>query len=110
MGGTLFFDPALLFVLVGVFTFFIGFAGCVGSLRENTCLLLFVCKDTFKEKNFFCLCFIVQFRFSGNFFRTTCLWYIGIYLSRKGLRYLNILFFKFNEFVLIRLRMKVKNN
>jgi len=44
MGGTLFFDPALLFVLVGVFMFFIGFAGCVGSLRENTCLLLFVCK------------------------------------------------------------------
>ena len=42
MGGTLFFDPALLFVLVGVFMFFIGFAGCVGSLRENTCLLLFV--------------------------------------------------------------------
>jgi hypothetical protein len=43
MGGTLFFDPALLFVLVGIFTFFMGFAGCVGSLRENTCLLLFVC-------------------------------------------------------------------
>ncbi|CAF0902169.1 unnamed protein product [Adineta steineri] len=41
MGGTLFFDPALLFVLVGIFMFFIGFAGCVGSLRENTCLLLF---------------------------------------------------------------------
>jgi hypothetical protein len=44
MGGTLFFDPALLFVLVGIFMFFIGFAGCVGSLRENTCLLLFVNK------------------------------------------------------------------
>ena len=44
MGGTLFFDPALLFVLVGVFMFLIGFAGCVGSLRENTCLLLFVRK------------------------------------------------------------------
>jgi hypothetical protein len=43
MGGALFFDPALLFVLVGIFTFFMGFAGCVGSLRENTCLLLFVC-------------------------------------------------------------------
>jgi hypothetical protein len=45
MGGTLFFDPALVFVLVGVFMFFIGFAGCVGSLRENTCLLLFVRKN-----------------------------------------------------------------
>ena len=42
MGGTLFFDPALVFVLVGAFMFCIGFAGCVGSLRENTCLLLFV--------------------------------------------------------------------
>jgi hypothetical protein len=42
MGGTLFFDPALIFVLVGIFMFCIGFAGCVGSLRENTCLLLFV--------------------------------------------------------------------
>jgi tetraspanin-5 len=40
MGGTLFFDPALVFVLVGIFMFCIGFAGCVGSLRENTCLLL----------------------------------------------------------------------
>jgi tetraspanin-5 len=42
MGGTLFFDPALVFVLVGIFMFCIGFTGCVGSLRENTCLLLFV--------------------------------------------------------------------
>ncbi|CAF1685351.1 unnamed protein product [Rotaria magnacalcarata] len=41
MRGTLFFDPALVFVLVGIFMFCIGFAGCVGSLRENTCLLLF---------------------------------------------------------------------
>ena len=47
-GGTLFFDPALIFVLVGVFMFCIGFAGCVGSLRENTCLLLFV-SNTFSR-------------------------------------------------------------
>ena len=53
MGGTLFFDPALVFVLVGVFMFCIGFAGCVGSLRENTCLLLFVNidSDCFKNLN-----------------------------------------------------------
>ncbi len=50
MGGTLFFDPALIFVLVGIFMFFIGFAGCVGSLRENTCLLLFVCKKNKSKK------------------------------------------------------------
>ena len=47
MGGTLFFDPALLFVLVGIFMFCIGFTGCVGSLRENTCLLLFVRRTLF---------------------------------------------------------------
>ncbi|CAF0846733.1 unnamed protein product, partial [Didymodactylos carnosus] len=41
MGGALFFDPALLFILVGVTMFCIGFAGCLGALRENTCLLLF---------------------------------------------------------------------
>ncbi len=57
MGGTLFFDPALLFVLVGIFMFFIGFAGCVGSLRENTCLLLFVCKN-FRRKQNYCEVFL----------------------------------------------------
>ena len=57
MGGTLFFDPALLFVLVGIFMFFIGFAGCVGSLRENTCLLLFVCENYLKKIDGFFLSF-----------------------------------------------------
>ena len=54
MGGALFFDPALLFVLVGIFMFCIGFAGCVGSLRENTGLLLFVrfAFLQFEKKNF----------------------------------------------------------
>ena len=35
-------DPALVFIVIGLTMFIIGFAGCVGSLRENTCLLLFV--------------------------------------------------------------------
>jgi len=88
MGGTLFFDPALLFVLVGIFMFFIGFAGCVGSLRENTCLLLFVNKKFFRRNNKYHLLFVlVQFRFGGYLFYTIGLWYISFYLSRKGLYY-----------------------
>ena len=33
------FDPALLFVSLGGFLFIITFMGCIGALRENTCLL-----------------------------------------------------------------------
>lgn len=34
------FDPAFIFLVVGLFVFIIGFCGCVGALRENTNLLL----------------------------------------------------------------------
>ncbi|KAK7129999.1 hypothetical protein R3I93_019594 [Phoxinus phoxinus] len=36
-------DPALLLMIVGVLMFFITFCGCVGSLRENICLLQTFC-------------------------------------------------------------------
>lgn len=32
-------DPTILLVVVGILTFLITFCGCVGSLRENICLL-----------------------------------------------------------------------
>uniref|UniRef100_A0AAZ3QPV6 Tetraspanin n=1 Tax=Oncorhynchus tshawytscha TaxID=74940 RepID=A0AAZ3QPV6_ONCTS len=35
------FDPVWLVLLVGAITFILGFAGCVGALRENICLLKF---------------------------------------------------------------------
>lgn len=32
-------DPAMLLLVVGILMFIITFCGCVGSLRENICLL-----------------------------------------------------------------------
>lgn len=32
-------DPAILLLVVGVLMFLLTFCGCIGSLRENICLL-----------------------------------------------------------------------
>ena len=83
MGGTLFFDPALVFVLVGIFMFCIGFAGCVGSLRENTCLLLFV-RTHFPRRSTVTRIFArltVQFRLGDHLLRPTGIRHTRIHLS-----------------------------
>uniref|UniRef100_A0A493TMP1 Tetraspanin 14 n=1 Tax=Anas platyrhynchos platyrhynchos TaxID=8840 RepID=A0A493TMP1_ANAPP len=36
-------DPVVLVLVVGIVMFTLGFAGCVGALRENICLLKFFC-------------------------------------------------------------------
>lgn len=43
-------DPALILMIVGVLMFFLTFCGCVGSLRENICLL-----------QTFCICLTILF-------------------------------------------------
>lgn len=45
-------DPAMLLLIVGVLMFFLTFCGCVGSLRENICLLQTVSKFSVSSADF----------------------------------------------------------
>ena len=72
-GNTLpwYMDPANLFIIIGSIVFFLAFLGCIGSLRENVCLLrtvseLMILNQYTVINNFFldnsnqfCFCFSV---------------------------------------------------
>ncbi|XP_036386504.1 tetraspanin-14-like isoform X2 [Megalops cyprinoides] len=58
------FDPVWLVLAVGVVAFILGFAGCVGALRENICLLKFfsglICVILFLELTVAVLAFVFK--------------------------------------------------
>jgi hypothetical protein len=54
-------DPAILLIVVGVLMFLLTFCGCIGSLRENICLLQTVSGQAV-QKSLACsssLCFLL---------------------------------------------------
>ena len=54
------FDPVWLVLVVGAVTFILGFAGCVGALRENICLLKFVSSSALRRYDNNCFALPLQ--------------------------------------------------
>lgn len=54
------FDLTILIIVLGLIIFIIAFAGCIGALRENICLLKFV-SDSLHTRNI-CMCSVRMVR------------------------------------------------